>query len=229
MNLFKKIDLRIFLLILRSKYIYQVVSKRLNRKFGISRRIGGALWGGEKDPYHKKNYPPGAHGTLGYRKTTEYGSQLIAKQKLKMYYGDIREKQFKAIYMTAKRRRGDTGENLIGLLESRLDAFLYRSKFAPTVFSSRQFVSHKHVRVNKKIVNIPSYSLRVNDVVELADTVRRSSLILQSIADRNREVPEYINADGSHFKSIFLRMPTLKDVPFPVEMQPNLVIEFYSR
>ena len=205
------------------------MSKRLNRKFGISRRIGGALWGSEKDPYNKKNYPPGVHGALGYRKTTEYGAQLIAKQKLKMYYGDIREKQFKATYIKAKRKKGDTSENLIGLLESRLDAFVYRSKFVSTIFASRQFVSHKHIKVNKKTVNIPSYSLKVNDVIELESSAKNFPIVLQAVEKRDREVPEYINADYSSFQSTFLKVPTLKEVPFPVEMKPSLVIEFYSR
>ena len=205
------------------------MSKRLNRKYGISRRIGAALWGTDKDPYNKRNYPPGVHGTSGYKKATEYGTQLLAKQKLKKYYGDIREKQFKATYIEASRRKGDTGENLIGLLESRLDAFVYRSKFVSTVFASRQFITHKHVRVNGKVVNIPSYRLQPNDVVEVNDKSKKLLMVLEAKERSERDAPEYIKIDNSNLQATYLKVPTLAEVPFPVQMEPSLVVEFYSR
>ena len=205
------------------------MSKRLKRKFGISRRIGAALWGTDKDPYHKRNYPPGMHGASGYKRGTEFGTQLLAKQKLKKYYGDIREKQFKMIYKEANRKKGDTAENLIGLLESRLDAFVYRSKFVPTMFAARQFITHKHVKVNGKCVNIPSYRLKPEDVVEVRDKSRKLLTVLESAERNEREVPEYIKLDSSVLQATYLKIPTLVEVPYPVQMEPNLVIEFYSR
>jgi len=205
------------------------MSKRLNRKFGISRRIGESLWGLDRDAYNKRNYPPGVHGISGYKRPTEYGVQLIAKQKLKKYYGDIREKQFRAIYQKASMKKGDTGENLIGLLESRIDAFVYRSKFAPTVFASRQFVSHKHVKVNGETVNIPSYRLKPSDIIELKNSSKNNLLVLKARESNDRKVPEYIKVEANNFRATFLEVPTLKQVPFPVQMKPNLVVEFYSR
>lgn len=205
------------------------MSKRLKRKFGISRRIGAPLWGTDKDPYHKRNYPPGAHGASGYKRTTEFGTQLLAKQKLKRYYGDIREKQFKMIYQEASRKKGDTAENLIGLLESRLDTVIYRSKFAPTVFAARQFVNHKHIRVNGKCVNIPSYRLKPEDVIEVRDKSKKLLIILESAKRNEREIPEYISLDSSTLQATYLKIPCLAEVPYPVQMEPNLVIEFYSR
>lgn len=205
------------------------MSKRLNRKYGISRRIGASLWGTKRDPYNKRNYPPGAHGISGYRKSTEYGTQLIAKQKLKKYYGDIREKQFRSMYIRANRKKGDTGQNLIGLLESRLDTFIYRSKFVPTMFASRQFVSHKHITVNGKIVNIPSYSLTPNDIVEVREKSKTLPSVLLSREKAEREVPSYIKISKDKVAATYLKVPLLSDVPFPVQMEPSLVVEFYSR
>ena len=206
-----------------------IVSKRVNRKFGISRRIGAALWGTSRDPYHKRNYPPGVHGASGYKKSTEFGTQLLAKQKLKKYYGDIREKQFKAIYKEANRRRGDTSENFIGLLESRLDAFIYRSKFVPTVFAARQFVTHKHIKVNGKVVNIPSYRLKPEDVVEVKEASKKLLVVLEAAQGNEREVPDYIKLESSTLQATYLKVPALAEVPYPVPMEPNLVVEFYSR
>lgn len=205
------------------------MSKRLNRKYGISRRIGAALWGTNKDPYNKRNYPPGVHGSSGYKKATEYGTQLIAKQKLKKYYGDIREKQFKAIYAEASRKKGDTSENLVGLLESRLDAFVYRSKFVPTVFASRQFITHRHITVNGKIVNIPSYRLKPNDIVGVRDKSKKLLVVIEAKERGERDTPEYIKVDNSNFQATYLKIPVLAEIPFPVRMEPNLVVEFYSR
>ncbi len=205
------------------------MSKRLNRKFGISRRIGAPLWGTAKDPQHKRNYPPGVHGASGYKKSTEFGTQLLAKQKLKKYYGDIREKQFKTIYKEANRRRGDTGENLIGLLESRLDVLVYRSKFVPTMFAARQFVTHKHVQVNGKVVNIPSYRLKPEDVVEVREASKKLLVVLDAAQRNEREVPDYIKLEAPTLKATYLKVPALSEVPYPVSMEPNLIVEFYSR
>ena len=205
------------------------MSKRLNRKFGISRRINASLWGSNKDPYNKKNYPPGAHGPSGYKKATEYGTQLLAKQKLKKYYGDIREKQFKSIYKESMKKKGDTGKNLIGFLESRLDAFIYRSKFAPTIFASRQLVSHKHVKVNGIVVNIPSYRLKPSDTIELKSSAENMKLALESSKEKSREIPNYIKVENKKFCATFIKIPILEEIPFPVQMEPSLVVEFYSR
>lgn len=205
------------------------MSKRNPRKFGISRRLGVNLWGRAKDPVTKRNFPPGAHGTTGYKKLTDYGVQLQAKQKLKKYYGDITEKQFRRTYDEAVRRKGDTGENLIGLLESRLDAVVYRAKFAPTVFASRQFVNHKHVKVNGKTVNIPSYRLKAGDVVEVRDASKQLVIVLQSMQSNERSTPEYIQVDQSKMQATYNKIPEFSEVPYPVLMEPNLVVEFYSR
>ena len=206
------------------------MSKRQNRKFSISRRIGEALWGGEKDPFNKRNYPPGQHGSAGFgKRKSEYGTQLLAKQKLKMYYGDIREKQFRSIFAEAKRLRGDTGENLIGLLESRLDAFIYRCKLVPTMFAARQFVSHKHVKVNGKSVNIPSYVLKINDVVEVRDKSKTMNVISESISRTDRDIPEYITFNSNELKAVYNKVPVLAEVPYPVVIEPHYIVEFYSR
>jgi len=206
------------------------VSKREKRKFSISRRIGEALWGGDKDPYNKRNYPPGQHGVGAFgKRKSEYGTQLLAKQKLRMYYGDIREKQFKSIFNEASRLRGDTGENLIGLLESRLDAFVYRCKLAPTTFAARQFVSHKHVKVNGKTVNIPSYNLKPDDVVEVKDSSKAMPSIADSLSRTDRDVPDYIAFNSTDLKAVYSKVPLLVDVPYPVVIEPHYIVEFYSR
>jgi small subunit ribosomal protein S4 len=204
------------------------VSKRKGRKFGISRRLGESLWGKAKDPVNTRNFAPGMHGTKS-RKLTDYGQQLQAKQKLKKYYGDITEKQFRKIYEEAVRRRGDTGHNLIGLLESRLDAFIYRSGFVNSIFAARQFVNHKHVMVNGKSVNIPSYRLKPGDVITLREKSRDLQIVQVALASNERVLPDYITFDPDTRTASYIRRPELSDVPYPVQMQPNLVIEFYSR
>ncbi len=205
------------------------MTKRLNRKYGISRRLGVNLWGRAKDPFGKKNYPPGAHGLMGYKRSSDYGLQLQAKQKLRGYYGNITEKQFRGLYLEAMRCKGDTGQNLVKLLESRLDAFVYRSKFAPTVFAARQLVNHKHVTVNGKAVNIPSCSLNPGDVVEIKERSRSLTLIASALSSNERSIPDYIALDAGKLSSKYLRRPELLDVPYAVVMDPHLVIEYYSR
>jgi len=205
------------------------MTKRIEAKYKINRRLMCNLWGRPKSPFNSREYRPGEHGQGRRRKPSDFGIQLTAKQKLKGYYGNITEKQFRRTYDEAVRRRGDTSENLIGLLERRLDAVVYRMKFVPTVFSSRQFVNHGHVLVNGKKVNIPSYRVTEGDVIEVKQKSREMPLVLDSIESPEREVPDYIEVDHRQMKGTFMRTPTLADVPYPVQMEPNLVIEFYSR
>lgn len=202
--------------------------KRLQAKHKIDRRLGQNMWGRPKSPYNTRQTGPGMHGERR-GKPTDYGIQLMAKQKLKGYYGSIGEKQFRRYYKEADRLRGDTGQNLIGLLERRLDAVIYRANFVPTVFAARQFVNHKHVTVNGKIVNIPSYQLKPGDVVEVREKSRELPMVLQAVGTPEREVPEYVDVDFKKMTATFLRIPALEDVPYPVQMEPNLVVEFYSR
>jgi small subunit ribosomal protein S4 len=178
---------------------------------------------------NKRSYGPGQHGQRRKGKTSDFGLQLVAKQKLRMYYGNITEKQFRGIYEKAASRKGNTAESLIGILESRLDAIVYRAKFAPTVFAARQFVNHGHVRVNGRRVNIPSYRCREGDVVEVKDKAKDAGVVLEAAQSGERQVPEYLDVDHSKMTAKLTRIPTLSDVPYPVIMEPNLVIEFYSR
>ncbi len=207
------------------------MSKRHAVKYKISRRLGEALWGRAKDPVHRRNYAPGQHGVAskGKKKLSDYGTQLRAKQKLKAYYGNITEKQFFKTYEESRRMKGDNSENLIGLLESRLDTVLYRMCVVPTVFAARQFVNHGHVRVNGKRVNIPSFKVSEGDVIELKEKSKQLALVLESVASPERDVPDYIDMDSKAMKATFTRKPKLAEVPYPVKMEPNLVVEFYSR
>jgi len=205
------------------------VSKRTSAKYKISRRIGENLWGRAKDPVDKRNYAPGQHGASRRRKASNFGTQLMAKQKLKGYYGNITERQFRRIYQEAERRKGDTSENLIGLLETRLDTVVYRMGIVPTVFSARQFVSHGHIKVNGKRVNIASYSVQDGDEIELREKSRQLPIVLEALQTPERGVPDYIEFDPKAFKAKFIRVPKLADVPYPVVMEPNLIVEFYSR
>lgn len=202
--------------------------KRLASKHKIDRRLGLNLWGRPKSPYNLRQTGPGMHGARR-GKPTDYGIQLSAKQKLKGYYGSIGEKQFRRYYAEAVRLKGDTGENLIGLLERRLDAVIYRAKFVPTVFAARQFVNHGHILVNGKRVNIPSYQVKEGDVIEVKEASRQLAIVLTSVELAERDVPEYVEVDHKKMKATFLRTPKLEDVPYPVHMEPNLVVEFYSR
>lgn len=202
--------------------------KRNQAKHKLDRRMGANMWGRPKSPHNKRQTGPGMHGARR-SKPTDYGTQLMAKQKLKGYYGSIGEKQFRRYYKEAVRLRGDTGQNLIGLLERRLDAVIYRAMFVPTVFAARQFVSHKHVTVNGQIVNIPSYQVKEGDVIQVREASRTIPMVLETTQKPEREVPEYVDVDHKAMKATFLRIPKLEDVPYPVQMEPNLVVEFYSR
>lgn len=202
--------------------------KRLQSKHKLDRRMGANMWGRPKSPHNTRQTGPGMHGARR-GKPTDYGTQLKAKQKLKGYYGNIGERQFRRYYQEASRLRGDTGQNLVGLLERRLDAVIYRAMFVPTVFAARQFINHKHIKVNGKTVNIPSYLVKEGDVIEMKEASRQLTVVLETMAKPEREVPEYITADHAAMKATFLRTPKLEDVPYPVQMEPHLVVEFYSR
>lgn len=203
--------------------------KRPKSKYKIDRRLGCNLWGRPKSPFNLRQTAPGMHGANRRSKPTDYGIQLFAKQKLKGYYGNIGERKFRRYFAEANRLRGDTGQNLIGLLERRLDAVIYRAKLAPTVFAARQIVSHKHVTVNGNIVNIPSYQVKEGDVIEVRERSKTIPLIAGAGELPERDVPEYIDVDHKAMKATFLRTPQLEDVPYPSEMQPQLIVEFYSR
>ncbi len=204
------------------------MTKRLESKYKINRRLGVNLWGRAKSPLSKRDYGPGQHGQRR-KKPSDFSVQLMAKKKLKGYYGNIGEKQFRKYYDEAVRRKGDTGENLIELLERRLDAVVYRMKFAITPFAARQFVSHGHVMVNGKRVNIPSYLVRDGDVVEVREKSKQLAVVLDATQSAERDVPEFIEADHRAMRGRFLRAPKLSDVPYPVQMEPHLVVEYYSR
>ncbi|MBX2833799.1 MAG: 30S ribosomal protein S4 [Micavibrio sp.] len=203
--------------------------KRIQAKHKIDRRVGANLWGRTKSPFNTRQTGPGMHGASRRGKMSDYGLQLMAKQKLKGYYGNIGEKQFRRYYKEASRLRGDTGENLIGLLERRLDAVIYRAKFVPTVFAARQFVNHKHVTVNGKVVNIPSYLVKEGDVIEVREASRNIPMVIEAGQSAERDLVDYLDVDPKAFKATFLRVPKLEDVPYAVQMEPNLIVEYYSR
>ena len=205
------------------------MTKRLSSKHKIDRRLGLNLWGRPKSPFNRRHYGPGQHGQARKRKLSDFGVQLAAKQKLKKYYGDITEKQFKKIYQEASRQRGDTSQILIELLERRLDAVVFRLKFAPTVFAARQLVNHGHVLVNGKVVDKKSYQVKDGDEISLQQTSQNIPMIIQTLSSNERDVPEYLQLEISKCLGKFVRGPQLTDVPYPVQMEPNLVVEFYSR
>ncbi|MEY5007404.1 MAG: 30S ribosomal protein S4 [Sphingomonadaceae bacterium] len=204
------------------------MSKRHSAKHKLDRRMGENIWGRPKSPVNKREYGPGQHGQRRKGKMSDYGIQLRAKQKLKGYYGDVTEKQFKRAYQEADRMVGDTSQNLIGLLERRLDAIVYRAKFAPTIFAARQLVSHGHVRVNGEKCNIASRQVKPGDEISLGNKAQEMALVIEAQGLAERDIPDYIAADGQA-KVTFTRVPTLDEVPYPVKMEPNLVVEFYSR
>ncbi len=204
------------------------MSNRTRAKYKIDRRLRVNLWGRPKSPFNSREYGPGLHGQRR-RKQSDYGLQLQAKQKLKGYYGNISERQFRRYYIEADLRKGDTSENLIALLERRLDAVVYRMKLVPTVFASRQFINHGHILVNSKRVNIPSYKVKDGDVIEVKEKSRDLPLVLEAAGSPERDVPDYVEVDHGKMRGTFLRQPGLADVPYPALIEPNLVIEYYSR
>ena len=205
------------------------MTKRLKSKHKVDRRLKVNLWGRPKSPFNSRNTPPGQHGNKRVSRPSDYGIQLQAKQKLKSYYGNMNERQFRNCYRKAIKKKGDTVENLIGLLEKRLDIIVYRAKFALTVFSSRQLINHGHIKVNGKKVNIPSYQLKEEDTIELKEKSKQLASVEVSLASKERDVPEYLQLDEKQKKIKFVRTPKFAEVPYPVLMEPNLVIEYYSR
>lgn len=205
------------------------MTKRIDAKHKIDRRLGENIWGRPKSPVNRREYGPGQHGQRRKGKMSDFGTQLRAKQKVKGYYGNISEKQFRRYYQEAIRLKGDSGENLIGILERRLDAVVYRAKFVPTVFAARQFVNHGHVKVNGRRVNIGSYQVKPGDVVEVRAASKELPIVLESVQLAERDTPDYLEVDHSKMTAKLARIPALSDVPYPVQMEPSLVIEFYSR
>ena len=205
------------------------MTKRLNAKHKVDRRLKVNLWGRPKSPFNTRNYQPGQHGQSRKSKPTDYGVQLIAKQKLKSYYGNINEKQFRNIYRKAIKKRGDTTENLVAFLETRLDTVIYRAKFAPTVFSARQLINHGHFKVNKKKVNVSSYLVKEEDLIEVKDKSKSLIIIEGCLNSKERDVPEYIQSDSKNKTAKLVRVPKFADIPYPAQMEPKLVIEYYSR
>jgi small subunit ribosomal protein S4 len=205
------------------------MTKRHEAKYKIDRRMGQNVWGRPKSPVNKREYGPGQHGQRRKGKLSDYGVQLRAKQKLKGYYANISERQFRGIYQEAIRLKGDSGANLIGLLERRLDAIVYRAKFVPTMFAARQFINHGHVKLNGRRANIASMRIKVGDVIEVKDKSKQMALVLEATALGERDVPDYVEADHSKMTAKLARVPGLSDVPYPVQMEPHLVVEYYSR
>ena len=205
------------------------MTKRHEAKYKIDRRMGQNVWGRPKSPVNKREYGPGQHGQRRKSKLSDYGVQLKAKQKLRGYYGNISERQFRGIYTEARRQKGDTGAHMIGLLERRLDTVIYRAKFVPTVFAARQFISHGHIKVNGKRVTIASFRVKVGDVIEVKDKSKQLALVVEANALAERDAPDYIEVDHTKMTAKFSRIPALGEVPYPVMMEPHLVVEYYSR
>tara|TARA_B100000508_G_scaffold128106_1_gene113653 strand:+ start:85 stop:702 length:618 start_codon:yes stop_codon:yes gene_type:complete len=205
------------------------MTKRLASKHKVDRRLKVNLWGRPKSPFNSRNYPPGQHGKAKKGKLSDYGTQLEAKQKMKFYYGNMNERQFRNVYRKAIQKKGNTTENLVGFLERRLDTVAYRAKFATTVFSARQLINHGHIKVNGKKVNIPSYLVKAEDAIEIKDKSKDIVTIVGALVSKEREVPDYIQMDEKNKKATLIRIPKFSEVPYPVIMEPNLVIEYYSR
>ncbi len=204
------------------------MTKRLNAKKKLSRKFSGSLWGQAKDPYIKRNFRPGQHGTIS-RRMSDYGNQLRAKQRMKFCYGNISERQFFNTFQEAGRMKGDSSENFVALLESRLDSVVYRANFVATVFAARQFVSHKHVTVNGKVVNIASYRVKVGDVIQVREKSRKLAVVIDALDKMERDVPSYMSLDKANFSVKFTEKPSFAEVPYAIEMEPHLITEFYSR
>ena len=205
------------------------MTKRLASKHKVDRRLKVNLWGRPKSPFNSRNYPPGQHGKGRKGKRSDYGTQLDAKQKLKFYYGNMNERQFRNVYRKAFKKRGNTTENFIGFLERRLDTIIYRAKFATTVFSARQLINHGHIKVNGKKVNIPSYLVTEKDTIELKDKSKELVVIAGALVNKEREIPDYIQMDEKNKIAKLIRVPKFSEVPYPTIMEPNLVVEYYSR
>ena len=205
------------------------MTKRLASKHKVDRRLKTNLWGRPKSPFNTRNYKPGQHGKSRKGKISDYGTQLQAKQKMKFYYGNMNERQFRNVYRKAIQKKGNTTENLVGYLERRLDTVIYRAKFATTVFSARQLINHGHIKVNDKKVNIPSYLVKADDIVEVKSKSKEMITIVGAIVSKERDVPDYIQMDEKNKKAKFIRVPKFSEIPYPIIMEPSLVIEYYSR
>jgi len=205
------------------------MSKRISAKKKISRKLGGSIWGQANDPFHKRNYRPGQHGTAPRTRNSDFGIQLRAKQRMKFSYGNISEKQFHNIFVQASKMKGDVSENFVSLLELRLDCVIYRANFVPTIFAARQFVNHKHITVNGQIVNIPSYRLKIGDIVEIRKKSQKIAMVIESLQKIERDVPPYLILDKDSASVKIAQKPSFAEVPYAIEMQPNLITEFYSR
>jgi small subunit ribosomal protein S4 len=205
------------------------MTKRLASKHKVDRRLKVNLWGRPKSPFNSRNYPPGQHGKSKRGKISDYGNQLAAKQKMKFYYGNMNERQFRNVYRKAIKKRGNTSENLVGLLERRLDTVIYRAKFATTVFSARQIINHGHIKINGKKVNIPSFLVSEKDTIEIRDKSKELTMIIGAIVSKERDIPEYIQMDEKNKIAKLLRVPKFAEIPYPAIMEPSLVIEYYSR
>ena len=205
------------------------MTKRLSSKHKVDRRLKVNLWGSPKSPFNSRNYPPGQHGKSKRGTPSDYGTQLEAKQKMKFYYGNMNERQFRNIYRKAIQKKGNTTANLVSFLESRLDTVIYRTKFASTVFSARQLINHGHIKVNGKKVNIPSYKVKAEDSIEVKDKSKDIANIIGALASKEREVPDYIQMDEKNKVAKLIRVPKFSEVPYPSIMEPNLVVEYYSR
>ena len=205
------------------------MTKRLASKHKVDRRLKANLWGRPKSPFNSRNYPPGQHGKIKEAKLSDYGTQLEAKQKMKFYYGNMNERQFRNVYRKALQKRGNTTENFIGLLERRLDTVIYRAKFAITVFAARQLINHGHVKVNGKKVNISSFLVTETDTIEIRDKSKDLIVITGALVSKEREIPDYIQLDEKKKIAKLVRVPKFAEVPYPTIMEPNLVIEYYSR
>ena len=206
------------------------MTKRLASKHKVDRRLKVNLWGRPKSPFNTRNYPPGQHGkSTKRRKTSDYGTHLEAKQKLKFYYGNMNERQFRNVFRKALKKKGNTTENFIGFLERRLDMVIYRAKFATTVFSARQLINHGHIKVNGKKVNISSCLVSEKDTIELKDKSKELIVIAGALVNKEREIPDYIQMDEKNKIAKLIRIPKFSEVPYPTIMEPNLVVEYYSR
>lgn len=181
----------------------------------------------EKCAIERRGYPPGQHGTRRGRRVQGYGLQLREKQKVKRYYG-LLENQFRSYFKEADRQRGITGENLLVLLERRLDNVVYSLGFASSRGQARQFVRHGHVQVDGRKVDIPSYQVRPGQTVAVKEASRKNDFIRASVETaRGRGVPEWLDLDAESFAGTMLRLPTREDVKLPIQEQ--LIVELYSR
>ncbi|EKP95724.1 MULTISPECIES: 30S ribosomal protein S4 [Thermaerobacter] len=194
-------------------------------KHAMCRRVGRPLCGSPKCPALKRPYPPGQHGPGRRQKLSEYGRRLLEKQKLRFMYG-VLERQFRRYFERAQRSKGNTGERLLQLLETRLDNLVYRMGFAPTIWAARQLVVHGHIQVNGRKVDRPSYQVRPGDVIAVREKSRRIPLIQESLENAQR-APEYLSVEPERFQGTLLRVPARDEIP--IDIEESLIVEFYSR